>query len=148
MKERRSSHRTQWAAQFAVASELCKRGCQVALTLGNHPLVDLMVISPRGKSFHVDVKGAYKPNFWVVREQPPQEDLYYVFALVPDRGTNRFFVLTQNQVNAQIRKEKEATARRATEQGRSTEKAGLFPGVSWKFAQAYEDAWGALPDLV
>jgi hypothetical protein len=70
MKERRSAHRTQWTAPFAVASELCKRGCQVALTLGNHPMIDLMVVSPLGRSFHVDVKGAYKRNFWVVHERP------------------------------------------------------------------------------
>jgi hypothetical protein len=55
------------------------------------------------------------------------------FAFVPDKGANRFFVLMQKQVNEQIRKEREATARRAIEQGRSTEKAGLFPGVSWAF---------------
>ena len=43
---RRSVHRTQWAAQFAVASELCKRGYEVAWTTGNHPMVDLMVDEP------------------------------------------------------------------------------------------------------
>jgi len=31
-KERQSANRTHWAAQFAVASELCKRGYEVALT--------------------------------------------------------------------------------------------------------------------
>ena len=45
-KERQSAHRTQWAARFAVASELCKRGYQVALTMGIHPVADLMVVSP------------------------------------------------------------------------------------------------------
>ena len=29
-------HQTQWAAQFAVASELCKRGYEVSFTLGNN----------------------------------------------------------------------------------------------------------------
>jgi hypothetical protein len=55
--------------------------------------------------------------------------------------------LTQKQVNEQIRKEKAAATSRAIEQGRGTEKAGLFPGVSWKFAQSYENNWSALPDL-
>src|ERR1700683_1792340 len=66
MAEKHSAHRTQWAAQFGVASELCKRGYQVALTMGNHPVVDLMVVSPKGKQFSIDVKGLYKRNFWVV----------------------------------------------------------------------------------
>jgi hypothetical protein len=67
--EKRSVHQTQWAAQFAVASELCKRGYQVALTLGNHPTIDLMVVSPNGKPFLVDVKGQYQPNFWPVKRK-------------------------------------------------------------------------------
>jgi hypothetical protein len=62
-KERRSVHRTQWAAQFATASELCKRGYEVAFTMGNAtPLADLMVISPTSKkNILIDVKGLYKP---------------------------------------------------------------------------------------
>jgi hypothetical protein len=41
-KER--GHQTQWAAHFAVASELCKRGYEVALTSGHTtPVADLMV---------------------------------------------------------------------------------------------------------
>lgn len=63
---RRSAHRTQWAAQFAVGSELCKRGYEVAFTMGNHPSVDIMVTSPTGSQFGIDVKGLYKKNFWAV----------------------------------------------------------------------------------
>src|SRR5215510_12998049 len=78
--ERRSGHRTQWAAQFAVASELCKLNYQVALTLGNHPAVDLMAISPNGQRFSIEVKGLYKPNYWQARKQTPRDGLVYVFA--------------------------------------------------------------------
>ena len=113
MKERHSSHQTQWAAQFAVASELCKRGYQVALTLGNHPAVDLMVQSPKGVQFTIDVKGLYKRNPWAVKEKKLMDRLFYVFVFVPkiDRekspepnvptGTeNRFHIATQMEVNA------------------------------------------------
>jgi hypothetical protein len=63
-KEWQSAHRTQWAAQFAVASELCKRGYQVALTMGFHPVINLMVISPKGAPFLVDVKAQHKNHSW------------------------------------------------------------------------------------
>lgn len=102
-KKRRSSHQTQWAAQFAVASELCKKGYEVALMMGNRPTADIMVYSPGGKAFVIDVKGQYKRNWWVVREKPEREDAFYVFALVPDVGANRFFILTQAEVNKGIR---------------------------------------------
>ena len=62
-KERRSGHQTHRAAKFAVASELRKRGYEVAFTMGNAtPLADLMVVSPMSKkNFLIDVKGLYKP---------------------------------------------------------------------------------------
>jgi CheY-like chemotaxis protein len=72
------------AAQFAVASELCKRGYEVAFTQGNNtPLADLMVISPETHSqFLIDVKGLY------------------IFVLVPRGVPNQFFIMTQDAVNA------------------------------------------------
>jgi hypothetical protein len=37
------------AAQFAVASELCKRGYEAPFTMGNTaPVADLMVVGPSG----------------------------------------------------------------------------------------------------
>ena len=45
---------------------------QVALTLGNHPAVDFMVISASGQSFSVDVKGLSSRNGWIVRRQEPR----------------------------------------------------------------------------
>jgi len=64
-----------------------------------------------------------------------------VFAFVPDKGTNRFFVLTQSQVNKEIVKEIEAARARAVARGESGEKASRFPCVSWPFVQAHEDKW-------
>jgi hypothetical protein len=81
----RDSRLTQWAAQFAVASELCKRGYEVAFTLGhNTPLADLMVISPEEKKhFLIDVKGLSGTNSWILKRKSLREDLYYVLAFVP-----------------------------------------------------------------
>jgi hypothetical protein len=81
------NHQTQWAAQFAVASELCRRGHQVAFTMGNHPKIDLMVLSPKGTPYVIDVKGQYKTNFWPVKPREKRDGdglLFYVFAFVPD----------------------------------------------------------------
>ena len=81
-----------------MASELCKRGYEAALTMGNHPVVDLMVVSPKGVPFLIDVIGRYKKNFWPVRLKTTRGKLFYVLAFVPDVGQNRFFVLTQEAV--------------------------------------------------
>jgi hypothetical protein len=145
MNVRRSSHRTQWAAQFAVASELCKQGYEVAFTMGNHPSVDIMVNSPNRTPLFVDVKGLYKKNFWAVRAKRPMDRLFYVFAFVPDIDQNRFFVLTQLQVNSQIAVEIERSRERALDKGNTKAKPESFPGIGWKFAEQFENAWGVLP---
>ena len=143
---RRSTHRTQWAAQFAVASELCKKGYEVAFTVGNHPNVDLMATSPSGVSFGIDVKGLYRRNFWAVKAKPFKSGLFYILAFVPDDAPNRFFILDQTQVNAEIAAEIERAIFRARSKGRTDTKAEVFPGLGWKFAEQYEDAWKTLPD--
>lgn len=145
LKTRRSSHQTQWAAQFAVASELCKRGYQVALTMGNHPTADMMVFSPEGKAFVIDVKGLYKRNFWAVRKKPEKADVFYVFAFVPEGAPNRYFVFTQSEVNAGIDEEHSRAEAAAVAKGKSRNWVDKFPGVSWKYAERHEDKWEELP---
>ena len=144
-KQRRSAHRTQWAAQFAVASELCKRGYEVAFTLGNHPLMDLMVISPNREEFLVDVKGLYKRNYWLVRQQQPRGRLFYVFAFVPNDAPNQFFILTQSQVNEGIQADLEHTRARTRVRGTVLDETHYLSCIEWNFALRYKDAWGALP---
>jgi len=85
-KERQSAHRTQWAAQFAVASELCKRGYEVALTMGNHPVIDLMVVSPEGVPFLVEVKGQYKKNSWPVRMKKARQTYDWLLSYYKKKG--------------------------------------------------------------
>jgi hypothetical protein len=136
-KQPHSPHQTQWAAQFAVASELCKRGYQVALTLGNHPIIDLMVVSPQGIRFVVDVKGLYKgPNFWRVRAKEKTDQLFYVFALVPSDTDkrNRFFILTQGEANEGIRRDWNAAVARRKAKGREHCKSKAGTTCRWLIA--------------
>ena len=128
-KKRHSAHQTQWAAQFAVASELCKRGYQVAFTMGNHPVIDLMVISPNETQFAIDVKGQYRRNFWPVRQKATTGKLFYVLALVPEAHENCFFILTQDQAN----------------EGIIAAESPEFPGIDAKFAERFKDKWDSLP---
>jgi hypothetical protein len=142
MMKRRSPHRTQWTAQFAVASELCKRDYQVALTLGNHPVLDLMVVSPTGVAFCIDVKGQYRKNFWPVTPKEQRKDLFYVLALVPDDDQNRFFILTQDEANADVEKNTIAWKTRNSARANLDDR---WPGVSQTCAAQHEGRWDKLP---
>jgi len=134
-RENQSAHQTKWAAQFAVASELCKRGYEVALTRGNYPVVDLMILSPAGVPFLIDVIGQSKKNFWPVRRKRARGKLFYVLAFVPNVGQNRFFILSREVIEREIR--------RAS--GLDGEPISL-PNVGWDSVKKHEDAWKILPE--
>jgi hypothetical protein len=129
---------TQWAAQFAVASELCKRGYEVAFTSGQTtPLADLMVVSPKTKQmFLVDEKGLYRRNPWLIKLKAPRKNLFYILAHVPADQPNEFFVLTQKRVARLVRDE-------LTRLKRPDDYSVL--GFVWKLALPYKDAWHILP---
>ena len=132
-------HQTQWAAQFAVASELCKRGYEVSFTMGHTtPEADLMVLSPkRRKMFLVDVKGLYRKNPWLVKRKTQREDLFYVLAFVPTGEANQFFVLTQAQVKEHI----DAQLKRL---GRPEDYS--VTGFNFNVVEPHKDKWEVFPE--
>lgn len=131
-------HQTQWAAQFAVASELCKRGYEVAFTSGHTtPVADMMVVSPRDKKmFLVDVKGLYRKNPWLIKRKVSRDNLFYVLAYAPAGAPNEFFILTQSETTKLIKRELKRLRR-----------GDDYPvtGFVWKLAEPYRDAWASLP---
>ena len=133
-------HLTQWGAQFAVASELCKLGYDVGFTMGhNTPLADLFVIAPDGKTtFLIDVKGQRTKNFWQIKAKQRRDDLYYVLSYVARGQKNRFCVLPQSEMNKKL-KEYEGSGVKFDER---------FSGMNWKTAFEYEDRWDLLPGYV
>ena len=131
-------HQTQWAAQFAVASELCKRGYEVAFTSGHTtPVADLMAVSPISKEmFLVDVKGLYRKNPWLIKRKPQRANLFYILAYVPANEPNQFFIMAQQQVMKLIQNELNRLKR-----------ADNYPvtGFLWRLALPHQDAWDVLP---
>jgi hypothetical protein len=113
--------------------------------MGNHPKKDIMVSSPNGIDFSIDVKGLYKRNFWAPKKVEISTNLFYVFAFVPDEGSNRFFVLTQTEVNEGIDQVHAASAANAKRRGAADTWEQKFPGVAWAYAEQFENCWRKLP---
>ena len=138
-KERQSVHYTQLAAEFAVASELCKRGYRVGLTMGTYPVIDLLVVSPKGVPFLIDVKAQYEKRPWPVRLKKARWKLFYVLALIPDVGQNRFFILTQDAVQREIQRDLQHAIAQRESRGLSGAPLSI-PTVEWDFAKKHEGA--------
>ena len=95
-----------------------------------------MVVSPQGKMFLIDVKGLYRINPWLVKCKPVQANLFYALAFVPSDTPNRFFVISQSEINSLIRSELKRLNR-----------PDDYPvtGIRWNDAIPHENAWHILP---
>lgn len=140
MSPRAKRYFTQWAAQFYAAAELTRRDYLVSLTLGNAPESDLLVRSPSGNHFEVDVKGLSSRNFWLVQERQVRSDLYFILVHVPPSGASSiFFVLSSGELMAAIAESK----RHTVAAGKPWKDTGS--GINWGTGLAYQNRWEALP---
>lgn len=138
--ENKRKRKAQWAAQFLVASELERNGYDVAFTMGNQtPIADLMVgHSATGNQFLIDVKGMWTQTAWLVgKPKPSRPNLFYVLTVVGKNRNNRFFVLSQAELNGLI---EDYRIRRAGA-------TDPFIGSSFDFKDAlpFEEQWQKLP---
>jgi hypothetical protein len=55
----------------------------VSLTLGHAPGTDLLVESPKGSTFGVEVKGLLRPSgYWIVKAEPPKRPARWYIAVL------------------------------------------------------------------
>lgn len=136
----RPNYRTQWAAQFFAAAELARRGYLVALTQGNAKRADLLVESPSGVKFSVDVKGLATHNWWLMRERADTDHPdFYILVYVPDAGrAPEYFVLS----GAQVAEEMKLVRQQAELRGPWN---GAGSGIRWATSQKYAGSWDVLP---
>jgi hypothetical protein len=84
------------AAQFFVASELCRRGFVASVTMGNTPNTDILVSNPEGTRFvHVQVKtfvpGTKTCSVGLKAERDYGDNFFWVLAGIPHPGSERKF---------------------------------------------------------
>lgn len=135
-----SRYQTQWAAQFFAAAELTRRGYLVSLTAGNAKFADLLVVSPNGVHFMVDVKGLAAQNFWLIKERPVTASHFYILVLVGEPpAVPTFFVLSATELMREVVSLKDQTLAR----GKPWKASGA--GINWGTALLHKDKWSILP---
>jgi hypothetical protein len=139
MRKQLTRYRTQWASQFYAAAELTRRGYLVSLTFGNAPVSDLLVQSPTGKHFTVDVKGQSTKNFWLIQVRKPNPDHYFILSFIPKQEAQpRYFVLSSDELMRRRQEYKQSVLSR----GKYRDELG---GINWGTALEYEGKWECLP---
>jgi len=131
------AHNSEQAARGYVMFELARRGYTVQFTDSRFPLEDLLVVSPSGKHFGIDVKGQQAKNVWLLKEPIANPELFFVFAYVPPEGEARLFILS-SEIATKLWREKNATIQAA--RGNSSP----FD-FGWNAALPYENRFDLLP---
>mgnify|MGYP000880656761 CR=1 FL=1 len=136
----RLKYKTQWASQFYAAAELTRRGYLVSLTFGNAPVADLLVQSPEGKQFTVDVKGQSTRNFWIIQRREPNPNHNFVLVyLTKGQQPPSFYIFSSDE----LMKKRTEYEEESTKRGKYRDDMG---GFNFTTALAYQDRWDALPE--
>lgn len=133
-----SRHNVEQMARGYLMYQLARRGYKVQITDSRFPTVDLLVVSPSGKHFGIDVKGQRTKNFWRFSEREPNSEFYFAFVFVPEEGTPRVFLMDSGTTMTLWREYKQ----RAIEKGSGEDNIW---GLNWKQPHPYEDRYDLLP---
>jgi len=140
-KKRSTRYFSQWSSTFYAAAELTRRGYLVSITLGMAPKVDLLVESPSGKPFKVQVKSLQYRNYWLIGEVHPEDDLFYMLVYVP-RDLSRppeFCILTSREAYEEVEKYQEGL------KAKGKPITPLEYCIPFDAAFKYKNAWDKLP---
>src|SRR3989304_8083978 len=128
-----SRHNVEQMARGYLMYQLAKRGYNVQITDSRFPTVDLLVVSPTGKHFGIDVKGQRTRNFWRFNDRDPNPE-FFAFVYVPEASDPRVFIM-DSEVTMNLWREykKKAMTRGLGENN--------IWGLNWTQPHPYEDRY-------
>lgn len=133
------THNTEHAARGYLMYQLAKRGYNIQLTDSHFPVVDMLVVSPEGGYFGIDVKGQRTKNFWLFKEAEPSADRFYAFIYVPEIESPRIFIMNSSTAMKLYYEYK------AKQQAKNPKTKDQFWGLNWTTPFDYEDNYKILP---
>jgi len=150
----RKAEQTQWSATYLVAAELTRRGYRVGWPMGNAPVTDLLVESPKGESFYVDVKGgSYKPSvksYWHLVQKDRVKgqslpSLFLIFVRIdPNPLISADFYILSHQELIELNKQMESTFPSVSRKGLPYK--DFSPGFRPSDLLPHKGKWQSLPD--
>ena len=144
MPARPSPQLTGNAGEHCVAAELCRRGFQATTFAGNVPGYDVVAVTPRRRSFTVQVK-TQTGGDWAIniseRLQRPTRNMFWVLVLIRKNHQDeppRFWIVPDADMRAILQAEYDAKPESYTGN------AGHFFQLREKTVAGWEDRWECL----
>lgn len=133
-----TTHNVEQMARGFLMYELAKRGYRVQVTDSRFPASDMLVVSPSGKHFGIEVKGQSTKNFWRFEVREPNPEVYYAFVYVPAAGSPQIFIMDSTSTMNLWHQYKQ----KAIEKGAKEENQW---GLNWKEPHPFENRYDLLP---
>lgn len=138
MSNKLTTHNVEQAARGYAIFELARLGYVVQPTDSRFPTEDLLVVSPEGKHFGIDVKGQRTKNFWIMKEPRSSDELFYFLIYLETEGLARLFILDSIEMSRLWHEYKNRILK-------NSGKDDNIWGVNWITPFPYENNWDALP---
>jgi hypothetical protein len=134
-----STHNVEQAGRGYALYELAKRGYIVQFTDSRFPKEDLLVVSPSGFHFGIDVKAQRTKNFWIIREPIASEQFFY-FLIYLDAKKDKpdLFILPSNEMHHLWHEYKNRML------GNGAPEDNIW-GINWTTPRPYQNNWSCLP---
>jgi hypothetical protein len=134
-----TKHNVEQMARGHLMYELARRGYCVQITDSRFPTYDMLVVSPKGKHFGIEVKGQSTKNFWRFNDRAPHPEMYYAFVFVPPEGTPRVFVMDSTTTMRLWKEYKDNAIKKGA-------KEDNIWGLNWTQPYPFEDKYEMLPE--
>jgi hypothetical protein len=133
-----TKHNVEQMARGYLMYELARQGYRVQITDSRFPTYDMLVVSPMGKHFGIEVKGQSTKNFWRFNDRAPHPEMYYAFVFVPEKGLPRVFIMDSKTTMSLWKEYKDKALKR--ELGENS-----IWGLNWTQPHPYENRYDMLP---
>ncbi len=133
-----TKHNVEQMARAYLMYELAKRGYNVQITDSRFPAYDMLVVSPSGRHFGIEVKGQSTKNFWRFDEREPNPEMFYAFVYVPLESVPQVFIMDSKITMALWQTYKQ----KAIEKGAKEDSQW---GLNWKEPHSFRDRFDLLP---
>jgi hypothetical protein len=135
-----TNHNVEQMARGYLMYQPARRGYCVQITDSRFPKYDMLVVSPSGKHFGIEVKGQSTKNFWRFKDREPHPEMYYAFVFVPHDDAPRVFIM-DSAVTMQLWREYRSNAMK-----KHGAKEGDIFGLRWTQPIRFEDRYDMLPE--
>lgn len=128
-------HNVEQMARGYLIYELAKRGYNVQITDSRFPTYDMLVVSPSGEHFGIEIKGQRTKNFWRFEEREPKPEMYYAFVYVPEDEIPQVYILDSLTTMTLWHEYKQKSKATRNNQW----------GINWKQPHYFKDRFDLLP---